>query len=65
MQGQDGTFPHYGTEYERAGYLDYLKIKPGRPGTAAAALYMETRHHDTPVRPRCGIGWVKGCEPEA
>ena len=36
--------------------MDYLKIKPGRPGTAAADLYMETRHHDTPVRPRCGIG---------
>ena len=33
MKGQDGTFPNYGTEYERAGFLDYAKIKPGRPGT--------------------------------
>ena len=25
-KGQDGTFPNYGTEYERAGFLDYAKV---------------------------------------
>ena len=52
---RDG-FPNYGTFYEKAGFLDYLKIKPGPAGSNAADLYMDTQHYNTPVRPRCGIG---------
>ena len=55
IQHQD-PFPNYGTDYDKEGYLDFLKIKPGGWKFPAANLFMVTQHHDTPVRPRCGIG---------
>ena len=36
--------------------MDYSMIQPGAFGTQAAELYMDVQHHETPVRPRCGIG---------